>query len=146
MTPRSFLPLFLALATEPAFAAGDACLPTVQQGWVRVPPAGMAMHAGYAQIHNPCTQAHAIVKAESPDYGHVELHETRHENGMSRMREIPRLPLPAGQTVRLERGGLHLMLMQPRRTLAAGDAVDIHLTLENGQTVRARLTAPASRD
>jgi copper(I)-binding protein len=41
------------------------------------------------------------------------MHETVIEDGIARMREIPVLEIAAGETVVFERGGKHLMLMQP---------------------------------
>lgn len=52
------------------------------------------------------------------------------------MRERPEgLPLPAGETVRLQAGGLHLMLVGLRRPLAAGDVVPLTLTFERAGEV-----------
>ena len=41
------------------------------------------------------------------------MHETIVEDGIARMREIPVLDIAAGETLAFERGGRHLMLMQP---------------------------------
>jgi copper(I)-binding protein len=46
------------------------------------------------------------------------MHETVVENGVASMRAIPVLEIADGDTVAFERGGKHLMLMQPVGTPA----------------------------
>ena len=80
---------------------------------VTAPGAGMPMAAGYLEISNRSGEAIRIDRVSSPEYGSVEMHETVIEDGIARMREIPVLEIAAGDTVVFERGGKHLMLMQP---------------------------------
>jgi copper(I)-binding protein len=80
---------------------------------VTAPGAGMPMAAGYLEISNRSGEAIRIDRVSSPEYGSVEMHETVIEDGIARMREIPVLEIAAGETVVFERGGKHLMLMQP---------------------------------
>jgi copper(I)-binding protein len=120
-----------AFAAAPAFAAD--CLPKVEGAWIRMPPAGLPMMAGYARISNPCKGPLAIVGAHSDAFADTSLHETRIENGMSRMRATPALRLAPGGSAVLEPGGFHLMLMNPVKPLHAGDHVAIEFTLEDGR-------------
>ena len=126
----------MAFATVPAFAAG--CLPKVDGAWIRMPPAGLPMMAGYARISNPCKAPLAIVGAHSAAFADTSLHETRVEGGMSRMRAAPALRLAPGGSAVLEPGGFHLMLMNPLKPLRAGDRIAIEFTLEDGR----RFAAP----
>ena len=80
---------------------------------VTAPGTGMPMAAGYFEISNRSGTAIRIDRVSSPEYGSVEMHETIIEDGIARMREIPVLEIPDGGTVVFERGGKHLMLMQP---------------------------------
>ncbi|MGN6113364.1 MAG: copper chaperone PCu(A)C [Luteimonas sp.] len=132
---RAALVLALALGAllvaAPAFAAD--CLPQVEGAWIRMPPAGLPMMAGYARISNPCKGPLAIVGARSAAFADTSLHETRVENGMSRMRATPALRLAPGGSAVLEPGGFHLMLMDPVKPLHAGDRVAIEFTLEDGR-------------
>jgi copper(I)-binding protein len=123
----------------------SACLPQVHDGWIRLTPGPMAMHAGFARIANPCTAPAAITGADSASYGSISVHETTLDNGVSRMRAVPVLRIPAqGETV-LRPGGLHLMLMQPHGSLAPGGTVEIAFRLEDGRAVRATFEVrPAS--
>lgn len=126
-----------ALATSAA-AAEPACV-SVREGWVRLPPAAMPMAAGYGVIHNGCRAPVVVVGAGSKAFGDVSLHETTVVDGVSRMREVARLPLAAGASVALKPGGLHLMLMQPEVTLKEGAQLPLRLSLEDGRKVDATL-------
>jgi copper(I)-binding protein len=110
--------LSLPAAAIAGKGAGPACQPVVERGWVRMAP-GMPMAAGFAVLRNPCRAEAAIVGASSPAFADVSLHETRVEGGVSRMRAVPRIALPAGGTVELRPGGLHAMLMAMRRRRAS---------------------------
>jgi copper(I)-binding protein len=80
---------------------------------VTAPGAGMPMAAGYLKISNRSGGDIRITRVSSPEYGSVEMHETVIEDGIARMRAIPVLEIANGETVAFERGGKHLMLMQP---------------------------------
>jgi hypothetical protein len=108
--------LFIALAVL-ALAAGcggQEGPPVVATDVVvTAPGAGMPMAAGYLQISNQSGGNIRITRVSSPEYGSVEMHETFVEDGIARMRAIPALEIADGETVVFERGGKHLMLMQP---------------------------------
>jgi len=122
-----------ALATS-ATAAEPTCV-SMREGWVRLPPGPMPMAAGYGTIRNDCRSAVVVVGAGSKAFGEVSLHETTLVQGISRMREVERLPIAAGATVELKPGALHLMLMQPEVTLKEGAALPLRLSLEDGRKV-----------
>ena len=126
------LPMSLALSFS---ACARDCAPQVKDGWIRLVPGGMPMHAGFGRIDNACPMPATIVSASSPAYGSVELHETKLVDGMSRMRQLQELRIdPEGAAV-LKPGGMHLMLMQPKATLKEGSRVAIEFTLKDGRTV-----------
>jgi len=77
------------------------------------PIPGRTMSAGYLSLTNNSNETIRVSRVTSAQYGSVQLHETTIEDGVARMRSIPVLEIPAGQTVTLERGGKHLMLMRP---------------------------------
>ncbi len=77
------------------------------------PLPGMNMGAAYMSLANNTDRAISIARISSPQFRSVELHETTIEDGVARMRAVPQLTIPAGETVVLQRGGKHLMLMRP---------------------------------
>jgi len=129
----------LFAASLPAVAA--ECLPKVQGAWIRMPPVAMPMMAGFARIENPCRTPVAVVGAESLAFADVSLHETREEGGVSRMREVERLPVAPGKRVELKPGGLHLMLHGAYAPMIAGEKVVITLKLADGRTLPVQFEA-----
>ncbi|MEO1060945.1 MAG: copper chaperone PCu(A)C [Actinomycetota bacterium] len=51
------------------------------------------------------------------------------------MQEVSSINLPAGETVSLEPGGLHVMMLDLPDPLEAGEEFDLTLTLEDGEEV-----------
>lgn len=121
----------LALAATSACARD--CAPQVRDGWIRMVPGGMPMHAGFGRIQNACGTPATVVSASSPSYGSIELHETRVIDGVSRMRPVPELRVAPDSATELKPGGLHLMLMQPRSQLQPGSRVAISFKLKDGR-------------
>jgi len=78
------------------------------------PMPGRHMSAGFFVITNNTKEAIRITRVESPQFASIEIHESTLEDGISRMREIGELLIPARGSVTLERGGKHLMLMRPQ--------------------------------
>jgi hypothetical protein len=52
------------------------------------------------------------------------------ESGVMKMFAVDGIDLPANRTVKLAPGGYHVMLMDLKRTLKAGERVPMRLTLE----------------
>ncbi len=108
---RSTLLLFVLLlsacgAPEPPLVVNDL--------EITRPMPGMQMSAGFFVITNNTGETARITKVTSPQFEAVEVHETTIVDGVSRMRELDALEIPARSSVVLERGGKHLMLMRPR--------------------------------
>lgn len=129
-----FLLALGALVAAPSIARTKAvCAPQVQQGWIRLLPGGMPMHAGFARIDNACPQPVTIVGARSASYGEVELHESRNIDGVNRMRQLKELRIAPKDAVVLKPGGMHLMLMDPVKPVKPGARVAIVFTLSDGR-------------
>ncbi len=131
-----------ALALAASAGVSAQCLPEFKNGWIRIPPpGGMGMAAGFGQFHNGCVQPLKITAANSSVFADVSLHETTQVNGVSRMRAVPELALPAGKSVPLAPGGLHLMLMDANAPLQEGAQVPVSFTLQDGRQIKATLEA-----
>lgn len=141
-------PTVLLLALACALASSTAiaqCVPRVTSGWVRLSPVAKPMLAGFARIENPCRTPVAVIGVSSTAFGNVSLHETRVVSGISRMRAVPVLHVPANGAVALKPGGLHLMLMQPAGKPKPGDRVPVSLRLQDGRVLRSMFDVrPAS--
>lgn len=139
----SFRPLAALALAVAAFVALPACSgpcePRLADGWVRLTPVAMPMSAGFGTIENPCAEPITVVAVSSPSFADVSLHETTLVDGISRMRPVEQLPVPAGGAVGLEPGGLHLMLTQPTAALVPGERVEVEFRLADGTTLRGQL-------
>lgn len=92
------------------------------------------------------SQADRLVSVASPSAGTAEIHDMKTEGGIMKMAQLPEgLALPAGEAVSLKPGGNHIMLMQVKSPLAAGDTVSLTLTFEKAAPlgVRAAVGQPA---
>jgi hypothetical protein len=86
-------------------------------------------------IDNGGTAADALLTASTPLAAKVEIHETTTSGGMTGMHPVDRLEIPAGGTVRLEPGGVHLMLMGLTGPVEPGTTVSLELRFEHAGTI-----------
>ena len=145
--------LVLALASS-AWAqtpASPATTVQVHEAWARATVASQSATGAFMNLTAPT--ARRLVEVRTPAAGVAEVHEMKLEGDVMRMRALGALPLPAGQTVELKPGGYHVMLMDLKAPVKAGDAVPLTLVFEgvNGQrhtqevkaVARALAVAPA---
>ena len=119
--------LVLALCFGGAAIHADETV-TVTHAWVRAAAPGQRVAGAYLEISS--AEPSKLVAASSPAAGSVEIHSMRLKNGVMEMRQLESLELPAKQTVKLEPGGLHIMLLDLKRPLKPGDKVPLRLTLQ----------------
>lgn len=129
--------LLLLGCSSAAVAVAPNCAPTLGKAWIRAAPPGATVLAGYAIVRNPCAEAVAITDASSSDFMMGMIHETLVENGVSQMRHVDSIALPAGGEIRFAPGGRHLMLMHPKRQLKVGGRVKVKLKLADGRLIGA---------
>jgi len=103
--------------------------------WARPAPAG-GTTAVYLTIVNTGEHADALIAVQSEAAEAAELHETRMEGDVMRMRPVARLAVPAGGRVEIKPGGYHIMLTRLKHPLVAGEHVPVVLQFEqSGQVV-----------
>jgi copper(I)-binding protein len=118
-------PLFLwLLLLSPAKAAA---LPDSRAGnlqvtevWSRPTPPVSSVGVVYLWITNSGTRADRLLHVSSSIAGKVEIHESRSVNGAMQMRAVTYVDCPPATTVKIEPGGLHVMLIGLTRPLVAG--------------------------
>lgn len=126
--------LFIACSLVLSFSASAQSPVQVQDAWARATVANQSATGAFMKLTAPA--AARLVEARSPVAGIVEVHEMKLEGDVMRMRAVPALPLPAGQTVELKPGGLHVMLMDLKGPVKAGDAVPLTLVFEGADGKR----------
>ncbi|HEX7238390.1 MAG TPA: copper chaperone PCu(A)C [Gammaproteobacteria bacterium] len=126
---RALVWLPLAGGAAPALAAP----PAVSDAWIRATPPGAVTAAAYLSITSPA--ADRLVGAATPAAHAVEIHTNAVERGTQRMVRLAELTLPAGEALRLEPGGLHLMLIDLVQPLKPGTKVVLSLRFAEAGTV-----------
>ena len=118
--------LGIFLLSRGALAAGTEDV-AVSGAWARATVPGQPVAAAYLDISS--RQGATLIAVRSGAAGAVQVHSMRDDGGVMRMRELKRLELPAGQTVRLAPSGTHLMLLGLKAPLRSGDSITLDLTL-----------------
>lgn len=93
------------------------------------------MGAVYAVIENTGKDTLEIVGLETPVARAAEIHESVEIDGMMRMREIVPFEVRTGETVNLEPGGKHMMLMGLKSKLEPGQRFPVEIQLSDGSSM-----------
>jgi len=132
----------LAAAALTALASAASAQTTIKDAWVRGTVA--QQKASGAFMHITSAQGGKLLSVSTPVAGVAEIHEMAMDGTTMRMRAVPALELPAGKAVELKPGGYHLMLMDLKQQLKAGDSVPLTLVVEgkDGKRETLQLKAP----
>jgi len=110
--------------------------PVFEGGWIRAIPPGSKMTAGFGTFRNAGSEPLRITSFSSPSFGDVSLHRTELVDGVSKMKEVTEMFIEAGESVTLEPGGYHLMLMMPVEPLQPGGLVAVEFHVSDGRSFR----------
>lgn len=146
------LALFAASCGAPADNAGEPAPATapaaatleVQDGWTRPTPGGVDVSGGYLTIVNATAEADRLLSATSPRAARTEVHEMAMEGSVMQMRAVEGgLAVPAGETVTLAPGGLHIMFFGVSQPFVEGETIPLTLTFERAGQIETALTVRA---
>jgi copper(I)-binding protein len=130
------LTLAAALAAQAhEFTAGDL---TIDHPFAFATAPNAPVAGGYMAITNAGeTDDRLIAVRAAPELaGMIQLHEMTMDEGVMRMSEVEGgIVLPAGETVALEQGGLHVMFMRLTEGLTEGQEIPATLVFENAGEV-----------
>lgn len=147
-SPRRRGLLRAALFAAAALLAGtgtarDEVGATVGDAWVRATVQKQQATGAFMELSAPVPLR--LVQVQSPVADIVEIHEMTMVNDVMRMRAVDAIAIAPGKPVRLEPGGFHVMLIDLRQQIQAGDAVPLTLTFEgsDGRKFVKNVTATA---
>jgi len=143
---RILLALALALLCSSTAAALDYKLGALEIGqpWARATPPSAPAGGGFLKITNTGSTPDRLVSASSPAAELVQVHEMKMDGNVMRMREVEKgLEIPAGGSVKLAPGGLHLMMMGLKGPLKQGTSVPVTLVFEKAGRIDVELTVEA---
>jgi copper(I)-binding protein len=112
----------------------------ISHPWSRPTAAGMPMGVAYLAITNHGKSPDSLIAASSPAAARVEIHESRIVDGVARMRPLTQVAIAAGATVKIEPGGIHLMLVDLKSPLTAGKPVPLTLEFRGAGRITVNLS------
>jgi len=128
---------FAIFVAAPAQAADvDVGSIHIAQPWARATPKGAASGAGYMTITNNGTAPDRVSCVASDASGQCQIHSMTMEDGVMKMRPVEGgLEIKPGETVTLKPGGFHIMLLDLKHPLDAGESLKATLKFDKAGTV-----------
>ena len=141
MKLQNSLAAILLLAAIGCGEARDVKLGAIAIGhpYARATVAGQPTGGGYLTLENKGGDDR-LLSATAGVSGAVELHSMSMDGDVMRMRQVDAIALPAGQTVELKPGGLHIMFVGLKAPLKAGDRFPMKLKFEKAGEVTVEVT------
>jgi periplasmic copper chaperone A len=131
------LPLIASAAPAADYTVGPM---HVAQPWARATPKGATSGAGYLSITNTGTAPDRVSCVSSDASARCEIHSMSMEGGVMKMRPVEGgLEVKPGDTVTLKPGSFHIMLLDLKHPLKAGQTVEATLQFTNAGTVKVEL-------
>ena len=133
-----FLFFIMSFFSAAAFAQVE-----VENAWSRATPPGAKVAAGYLTIRNKSASPDRLVGASTAIAARVETHVVEKQGEVMRMREVKGYDVPAKGSFELKPGGAHLMLVDIKRPLKAGEKISMVLRFEKAGEVKTDLEVRA---
>jgi copper(I)-binding protein len=114
----------------------------IENAYTRATVPGQQVAAGFMKIENKGA-VDQLLSASSPAAGEVQLHEMSMEGNVMKMRQVKDIAVPAGGVVELKPGGLHLMFMNIKAPLTAGQTVPVKLKFAKAGEIEVKVPVNA---
>ena len=112
--------------------------------YARATAPGQPAGGGFLKLENG-GGADRLVSARAAVSNAVELHTMSMDGDVMRMRQVDGIDLPAGKTVELKPGGLHIMFTGLKAPLKAGDKFPLTLKFEKAGEVTVDVVVEAPK-
>ncbi|MEZ4456177.1 MAG: copper chaperone PCu(A)C [Gemmatimonadales bacterium] len=120
-----------ACAARPLAQAGDVA---ITDGFAYPSMGGGG--SAFLTLRNDGATEDTVASISSPGAGMVMPHTTETVGDAGRMVPVETLTVPAGGTLRMQSGGVHLMLHGVEPALAAGDSLALVVSLARAGPIR----------
>ena len=114
----------------------------IEDAYTRATVPGQQVAGGFMKIENKGA-ADQLISASSPVAGEVQLHEMAMDGNVMKMRQVKDIAVPAGGAVELKPGGLHLMFMNIKAPLTAGESIPVKLKFAKAGEVEVKMPVNA---
>ena len=125
---RITVALFVSLLSLP-LASRAAPPVAVANAWARATVPGQMASGAFMTLTSAAPVK--LVGISTPVAGVAQVHEMTMQGTTMKMQAVHSLDLPAGRRVELKPGGYHVMLMDLKQPLKAGDKIPLTLRLES---------------
>ncbi len=134
----------LLLSAVLSSAGAAAQVAKVESAWARPTVAGQSAGGGYLKIAGGAA-SDRLLSASAQVARNVELHTMEMDGSVMRMRPVDSVAVPAGQTVELKPGGMHIMFMGLAQPLKSGSSFPLTLRFEKAgdMTVQVKVAPQA---
>ncbi|MBE1295051.1 MAG: copper chaperone PCu(A)C [Rhodobacteraceae bacterium] len=123
--------MFATGAPTPAIAGSDDVV--VEDAWARASIGVNRPGAAYMTIRNTGDEAVTLTGIRTDLAMMPDIHQTStNAEGVSSMAPAGEIEIAPGETVSLEPGGLHAMLMRLQRPMAEGESFSLTLDFSDG--------------
>ncbi|HEV2550200.1 MAG TPA: copper chaperone PCu(A)C [Stellaceae bacterium] len=139
-----FVAALLALALPGARAEEMKNGIMVMEPWAPPSLAGAPNGAAYFMLMNHGDTADRLISLSTPVAGKAEIHREEVTNGVMRMRPTGPLLLEPGEMITLKPGTLHVMLLNLKEPLKAGEHFPLTLTFEKAGAMTLEATVTKS--
>ena len=119
----------LSLLPNIAWCADSTII--IRDAWIREAPPNSMVLAGYMILENQSDRSQSLTSASATAFGRATIHRTVQKDGIAHMMHQEHVTIPARGKVVFAPGGYHLMLMEPKRSLHAGDKATVTLFFED---------------
>ena len=143
MPRRVVLLTGLALASSVAAAQTPSPAITVEEPWMRAALQG-GTGGAFLTLRNAGAQPDRLVGASSPAARAVEIHATTRQGDIMRMQPVQAVEIPAGGSVALQPGGLHIMLVGLGKAAQPGTSLPLTLVFEQAGPVAVQVPVRAA--
>jgi hypothetical protein len=107
----------------------------ISSAWIRALPPTQPVTAAYLSVMNHGETPITVTGARVEGAGRVEMHTSREVDGLLRMEQVTALTIAPGQTLSLEPGGAHLMLLDLQAMPSPGESRQLCLLMAAGLEV-----------
>ena len=129
---------FLGNALAHDYKVGDIA---IAHPWSRATPPNAPVAGGYMTLSNEGSSEDRLIGGSSSVAGEVQIHEMTMDGSIMKMRQLESgLAVPGGETVTLQPGGYHIMLMELKQRIEQGSSVPLTLEFEKAGKVDLELS------
>ncbi|MBO0661002.1 copper chaperone PCu(A)C [Jiella sp. MQZ9-1] len=109
----------------------------IENAWARATLPNAPVAGAYMTIKNTGKTSDRLIGGTTSAAKEVQVHEMKMDGSVMTMRRLKDgLEIPAGGTVTLQPGGVHLMLMKPAKRIREGETLPVTLMFKKAGSMK----------